>query len=177
MYHFNLADIPTGVVIARYEDGQIMGACSYPYFDVVDAFLVEEQECERALIFAYEMGFWRILVEGDSRIVINKIKSREYDKSFLRSIIHYIRRIERNLEEITYQFIHREANMAAHMLATKGRKWLESHFWVEEAPIQVEITVKADWDAWVHQSLKSLIYGNFELGEGSEGISMNVFKI
>lgn len=92
------------------------------------------------------MGFRRILVEGDSRTVINKLKSREDDRSILGSIIQNIRMMGRNMEKITYQFVRREANMVAHVLATEG---LEPHFWVEEAPIQVERTVKMDWNAWV----------------------------
>lgn len=35
------AQFSTVAVISRNEEGQIMGACSYPYFDVADAFVVE----------------------------------------------------------------------------------------------------------------------------------------
>ncbi|MBA0868457.1 hypothetical protein Goshw_013855 [Gossypium schwendimanii] len=43
-----------------------MGACTFPYERVVNAFVAEAKAYERALLFAIKMGFRRILVEGDS---------------------------------------------------------------------------------------------------------------
>lgn len=40
-----------------------------PLDDVVDAFVAEARACERAMIFAAEMGFTRIMLEGDSLFV------------------------------------------------------------------------------------------------------------
>lgn len=70
--HNNLA---TAAVITRNHEGKIMGACSYLFQNVTDAFLVEAYACEKVVLFAVEMGFWRIEVEGDSLTVIKKLKS------------------------------------------------------------------------------------------------------
>lgn len=43
-----------------------MGACSYPYRGVGDVFVAEARACERAVLFASEMGFHRVVIEGDS---------------------------------------------------------------------------------------------------------------
>ncbi|MBA0865046.1 hypothetical protein Goshw_008434 [Gossypium schwendimanii] len=43
--------------IARNDSGQIMGACTYPHIGIADAFIAEARACERAVIFAVEMGF------------------------------------------------------------------------------------------------------------------------
>lgn len=59
----------TTAVIAKNDDGQIIGACSYLYFSVVDVFIVTALACERTLIFAIEIGFsknldWRGFSSG-----------------------------------------------------------------------------------------------------------------
>lgn len=46
----------TVAVLARNDSGLIMGACTYPYVDVADAFVAEARACERALLFAIDMG-------------------------------------------------------------------------------------------------------------------------
>lgn len=43
-----------------------MGAETYLFKDVVDAFVAEARACERALLLAGAMGFRRLIVEGDS---------------------------------------------------------------------------------------------------------------
>lgn len=63
------AKIATTVVLARDSTGPILGAETYLFEDVVDAFVAEARACERALIYATEMGFRCLLVEGDSLFV------------------------------------------------------------------------------------------------------------
>lgn len=124
-------NLSIAAVIARNEEGKIMGACSYPYSDAVDAFVAEARACGRALTFAIEMGFRKILIEGDSLSIIKELK--------------------KNVEGISSHFVQREANMAAHALTMEGRQRCVPQFWVEEAPINVERVVTADWQAWVRR--------------------------
>lgn len=84
--------------------------CTYLFEDVVDAFVVEARVCERAMIFASEMGFLRLLLEGDSLSVIKKLKTKGEDKLILRLIMHHIRTIENNFEEASYLFVPRTVN-------------------------------------------------------------------
>ncbi|KAH1129370.1 hypothetical protein J1N35_000748 [Gossypium stocksii] len=126
--HSNLksSTIPTRIsyaaVPARNNKGVFLGACTYPFDDVVDAFKAEAQACERALIFAANMGFPRILVEGDSLTTIKKLNSEGEDRSRLRPIINSIRVIERQFEKVSYLFAPREVNQAAHSLAIEGHR-------------------------------------------------------
>lgn len=53
-------------VLARNHEGKILGACTYPSQDIVNAFVAEARACERALLFALEMGFQCLQLEGDS---------------------------------------------------------------------------------------------------------------
>lgn len=53
--------------LARNSSGDIIGAETYLFEDVVDAFVAEARTCERVLIFAGIMGLRHLIVEGDSR--------------------------------------------------------------------------------------------------------------
>ncbi|KAK5793106.1 hypothetical protein PVK06_034242 [Gossypium arboreum] len=124
-----------------------MEACTYPYEGVVDAFVAEAKACERAMLFAMDMGFRSILMEGDSLLIIKKLKSDGDDRSILSPISQSIRLLESHFVEVTYHFVPREANRAAHNLALEGRQRQTSYFWVDEAPDSVEKVVDEDWTA------------------------------
>ncbi|KAA3474146.1 reverse transcriptase [Gossypium australe] len=76
-------------VVARNDKGLVMGACAYQYTEVVDAFVAKARACERAVLFAIDMGFRKIILEGDSLTVIKKLRSAKND----RPVIHSIKRI------------------------------------------------------------------------------------
>lgn len=59
------AIISISAVVARNHRGEYIGAETYLFDDVADAFVAEVRACERAVIFAIHMGFRRVLVEGD----------------------------------------------------------------------------------------------------------------
>ncbi|KAG4211321.1 hypothetical protein ERO13_A02G096600v2, partial [Gossypium hirsutum] len=121
----------TTTILARGSKGEIVGAETYLFEDVVDAFVAEARACERALLFAFRMGF-RCLI-------------KEEDKSILRSIIHHIRNLENCFEEVSYLFVPRLVNRAAHTLAIEGRRRQSSSIWVDGVPVSVKMIVENDW--------------------------------
>lgn len=60
-------------VLARDSEGKVVGAETYLFTNVVDAFVVEARACERTLFFASRMGFRCLVVERDSMTVIKKL--------------------------------------------------------------------------------------------------------
>ncbi|KAH1122939.1 hypothetical protein J1N35_006099 [Gossypium stocksii] len=72
-------------VLAKDAEGFIMGACTYPIMDVADAFAAEARACERALIFALDMGFRNIMLEGDSLTIIKKTKINQDGQIYFES--------------------------------------------------------------------------------------------
>ncbi|MBA0575815.1 hypothetical protein Golob_024987, partial [Gossypium lobatum] len=104
-------------VLARDSEGLIIGACTYPLEDVADAFVAEARACERALYFARDMDFRKVVLEGD-------------------------------LLTVTYNFVPREVNRAAHKLAMVGRNQKLPCFWVEEAPLLVVEVAELDRHEW-----------------------------
>ncbi|MBA0848268.1 hypothetical protein Goshw_030386, partial [Gossypium schwendimanii] len=138
-------------VLARDSDGQIMGACTYPLLDVADAFMAEARACERALYFALDMGFRKVVLEGDSLTVIKKLNLNIVDRSVLSPISQHILFLAGSFKEVTYPFVPREANKAAHELAMDGRNRQFPCFWVEEAPLSVIDVVESDRYEWFHR--------------------------
>ncbi|KAK8546682.1 hypothetical protein V6N12_027456 [Hibiscus sabdariffa] len=124
--------------------GMIMAACSTPHYHVVDAFVAEVLACLQAIVFAKELGFRRIVVEGDSLSVIKKVNCNIADKSIIALIIHDIKEVARNLESVSFCFARREANNAAHVLARDGRFNGAPMYWIEEAPVNVVLAAELD---------------------------------
>ncbi|KAK8686375.1 hypothetical protein V6N13_125400 [Hibiscus sabdariffa] len=56
-------------VIVRDKAGLIMGSCIVPHCHVADAFVAEAFTCLQAVTFAKELGFRRVVIEGDSLTV------------------------------------------------------------------------------------------------------------
>ncbi|MBA0667408.1 hypothetical protein Goklo_000498 [Gossypium klotzschianum] len=125
-------------VIARNEMGLIIGACTYPHFNIADAFVAEVRACEQAVRFAKELGFRRVQIEGDSLMIIKRLHSCTVDRSVLGPIVVDIKCSLVLFDRVTFHHVKREANAAAHVLAREGRRFSEETFWVEEASELVE---------------------------------------
>ncbi|KAK5825614.1 hypothetical protein PVK06_020470 [Gossypium arboreum] len=96
---------PKTAVLARNSDGHCLGAYTYPLDDVIDAFIAEARACERAMVFATEIGFKSVLLEGDSLTIIKKLNSDGEDRSVLGPIINRIHVMERQFENVSYLFV------------------------------------------------------------------------
>ncbi|MFQ6662575.1 hypothetical protein Gotur_030372, partial [Gossypium turneri] len=114
--------LATTAVLARNYKGDVIGAETYLFENISDPFVAEARACERALIFARNMRFQRLVVEGDSLTVIKTVRRNEVDKSIIRPIICHIKQMSSFFTEITYSFVHRAVNEAAHVLAMEGRR-------------------------------------------------------
>ena len=71
------------VVIIRNEKGEVMGAMSTRRLWVNDSLEVEALACRRALQFAVGIGLSYLIIEGDSVQVMNAIRSRKANLSWL----------------------------------------------------------------------------------------------
>lgn len=111
-----------GVLIRNYE-GLIMGACTYPIDHILDPTMVKVRACLQALQFAEDLGFRRILVEGDALTVIRKMKSTNEDKSVIGMVIRASKDKVETFEEIEFCYIPREVNAVAYGLAQEGKQF------------------------------------------------------
>ncbi|MBA0734622.1 hypothetical protein Gogos_018522 [Gossypium gossypioides] len=142
----------TTAVLARNATGEIVGAETYLFEDITDAFVAEARACERALIFASKMCLRRLIVEGDSLTVITNIQKKKKDKSVLRPITHHIYNLGKCFEVVSYFAVPRVANEAAHTLAMEGRKRKVCGSWVHGVPGSVRMAALKDCSAWFQRS-------------------------
>ncbi|KAK8580316.1 hypothetical protein V6N12_070594 [Hibiscus sabdariffa] len=131
-------------IVARESHGLIMAACIYPHLGIADAFIAEAVACEKAVSFALELDFRWVQIEGDTLSVIKKLNSTLMDKSIISLILGDIRTLSASFEAITFLFVGRQGNEAAHELARVGLQYLELRYWIEEASATVERLAQRD---------------------------------
>ena len=85
----------------------------------------------RALVFAKELEFDKVVVEGDSKIVITTILGDYMDYSYMGQVLQDIKFMFSSFFFISVKHIHREGNCVAHRLARRAARspflvWMES---------------------------------------------------
>ncbi|KAK9020495.1 hypothetical protein V6N11_010518 [Hibiscus sabdariffa] len=140
---FSLRTGTTGVV-GQNNLGFLMASCSIQHENVADAFMAEALACRQAVWFAKELGFSRVIIEGDSLTVIKKLNSGAVDRSLICPIVHDIKVLSKDFSSISFCFVRRGANKAAHALAHECRSFSGPCYWVEEAPATTMVECELD---------------------------------
>ncbi|OMO99000.1 reverse transcriptase [Corchorus capsularis] len=130
-------------VVARNSSALPLGACSGMIPHVVDAYIAESFAAVRALSWAREMGFHRIILEGDALNIIRKINSHESDFSPIGAYVEEARSLKILFQNCSLQHIGKSGNMVAHHLAQHGLSINEKIVWIEDMPL------------WLHDSLNN----------------------
>ena len=113
-----------------------MAALSQQIPSLASVEMVEVLAARRDLVFAKELGFDKVVVEGDSEIVITAILGDYMDYSYMGHVLQDIKFMFSSFSFISIKHIHREGNCVAHRLA---RKVARSPFlvWMESVPPDV----------------------------------------
>ncbi|KAK8496773.1 hypothetical protein V6N13_000141 [Hibiscus sabdariffa] len=69
----------TGIII-RNSNGEIMASCVHPNSDILNATFAEALACEQAMLFSCDLGFQRVIVEGDAFNITSKMKNATVDR-------------------------------------------------------------------------------------------------
>ena len=112
----NLGRIGVGAVI-RNEKGEAMAALTACGPAVQTNEEAELLACRRALEFAVDAGFYRLIIEGDNSNVTHAISSSTDNKSLLGNVVDDIRHLIRGLHWSAICCIRRSGNWVAHVLA------------------------------------------------------------
>ncbi|KAK8988192.1 hypothetical protein V6N11_065788 [Hibiscus sabdariffa] len=104
-------------VVGRNSSGLIMAACSDSYSHVVDACIAEALACKQAVLFARDLAFSSVIIEGDSLTIIKKLNASSFDRSIISPIVYDIKDVARCFDSISFRFVRRDANNVAHVLA------------------------------------------------------------
>ncbi|MBA0655192.1 hypothetical protein Goklo_007700 [Gossypium klotzschianum] len=131
-------------VIVRNAKGLIMAACTHLNEYIMDSTMAVACAYLQSITFAEDLGFRKIIVEGDSLIVIKKMRTPVDDKSCISAPVKEVKARIRSFESINFSFAPRCANNAAHVLAEERQSHASSMYWVEEAPTSVERAAERD---------------------------------
>ncbi|MBA0754064.1 hypothetical protein Gogos_021275 [Gossypium gossypioides] len=131
-------------VIVRNAEGLIMAACSHLNEYIMDFTMAVACAYLQSISFAEDLGFRKIIVAGDSLIVIKKMRTPVDDKSCISATVKEVKARIRSFESINFSFVSRCANNAAHVLAEERQSHASSMYWVEEAPTSVERAAARD---------------------------------
>ena len=138
--NFDAATFPdlgrTGIgAIVRNEKGEVMAAMSACGPAVQTSDEAELLACRRALEFAVDAGFSRLIIEGDTSNVIHDISLSEENTSSFGNVVDDIRHLIRGLIWSEVCCIRRGGNRVAHVLAQHARQTLdEDLYWLEDSP-------------------------------------------
>ena len=84
--------------------------------------MVEVLAARQALMFAKELKFDKVVVKGDSKIVVNAILDDYMDNSYMGHVLQDIKFMFSSFSCISVKHIHREGNCVAHELARRAAR-------------------------------------------------------
>ena len=121
-------------IIIRNEQGLVMAALSQQIPLPTSVEMVEVLVARRALVYAKELGFDRVIVEGDSTNTITSINGGHMDHSALGHVLLDIKSLLFSFSHTSVEHITREGNCVAHKLARRAANfpflvWTESFHW------------------------------------------------
>ncbi|KAE8714382.1 hypothetical protein F3Y22_tig00110198pilonHSYRG00271 [Hibiscus syriacus] len=124
-----------------------MAVNSIPNQNIPNPEAAEAWACEQAVCLTRDLGFRCAIVEGDAQMVIRKMCTTD-DKSEIRSIVSNVHETARVFDNLSFSFVRRSQNAAAHAIAKEGRSFQAQMVWIVEAPLEIEAVVARDrW--WV----------------------------
>ncbi|XVF16687.1 hypothetical protein REPUB_Repub10bG0053700 [Reevesia pubescens] len=86
------------------------------------------------MTFAHDLGFSRILLEGDALTIINRVSSMETDLSPIGHLVEEIKDLRGTFIHAGITHTSRKRNMAAHSMAKYALEISAEEIWIEEHP-------------------------------------------
>ncbi|XP_023877906.1 uncharacterized protein LOC111990361 [Quercus suber] len=128
-------DSGSGVdAVIRNAAGEVMAALSSRGEVVSDSEEAEVLACRKALEFAIDAGFSKLIVEGDNSVVMSSVVSNTPIWSRLGVVYDDIRHLAAGLHFVSFTCIRRSANSVAHSLARYANVLDEEAVWLEDSP-------------------------------------------
>ena len=131
-------------LIVRNSFGEVMAAKAELVTAVNNAFIVEGLAMLNAMMFAKDLGFTEVMVEGDALSVTKRMKNLETNFSPIGNIIDEARRLITSFRSTCYMHIGREGNKVANSLAIHGLNGSGDSIWVEDCPRFAQTLVESD---------------------------------
>ena len=122
-------------VIIRNGHGLVMAALTQTIPLPTSVEMVEVLATRRALIYAWELSFDHIILEGDLNIAIRAMSSDIFSAASFGHILSDIKALASNFSQVVFRHTHRQGNKVAHSLARAACSFHPFCTWIEEIPV------------------------------------------
>ena len=130
-----------GIGVVQNSNGQVIDSMSQQLNQVYNSIEVKAMTAIKGLEFAAELGFDRVVVKGESSIMMNGLKTSLSSYGLLISDECVF---ENLFFELSYSHVKREDNKVAHYLAKLAANYPDNVIWMENVPPSVYSFVQAD---------------------------------
>ena len=122
-----------GVIIRNSSGGVMVGmSVKGPYMNSSEE--VEVLACQKAMEFLREVGFSRVIIEGDCLYVRRTLSVSKKNSSLLGHIYEDIKFNLRGMQILSINWVKRGGKMVAHTLAKHARNLINDLYWIEDTP-------------------------------------------
>uniref|UniRef100_A0A0A9ABQ0 RNase H type-1 domain-containing protein n=1 Tax=Arundo donax TaxID=35708 RepID=A0A0A9ABQ0_ARUDO len=134
-------------VIIRDNNGQFVAVKGHRVDDIMDAAMSELKAIMEAINMALELGIGSLVVESDAQLLVYALNRKEGDASAGAVWLQETKMLMASqFCHCKIQFVHREANCAAHLLAQLGESLKDNSpmFWESSVPACIAEIVMGD---------------------------------
>ena len=97
-----------------------------------------------ALAFANDLGVTRVILEGDSLVVIKALREEEQLLSPTGLLLEDVRMLSQSFQKLLYSHTKREGNSVAHSLARYASSIPKFFVWMEDVPPCIQSLIQDD---------------------------------
>nr|XP_023880239.1 uncharacterized protein LOC111992600 [Quercus suber] len=120
--------------VIQNEHGEVMAALSAIGPSVSGSEEVEILACRKVVEFTVDVGFFELIIEGDSISVMKAFSSSSLDLSVVGNVVADIQWLIRGLKRVLINWVKRDCNRVAHVLAKYASNLNKDIIWMEDAP-------------------------------------------
>ena len=121
-------------VIIRNDLGLVMAASVQIIPLPTSVETVEVLAARNAICLARELQFNKVIIEGDSEVVIKSLNSSNVSSTSFGHIVRDIKIISAAFSEISFCHTCRQGNKVAHSIARRACKFSPFNVWMEDVP-------------------------------------------
>nr|POF08281.1 putative ribonuclease h protein [Quercus suber] len=131
-------------VIVRNAEGCVLASMAETFHLPFSVAAVEVIAAKKALQFARDIGLSSIILEGDSKITIDGLKSTYASLNEYGHLLVEAKEVAKQMEAVEFLHVPRQANKSAHNIAKHARHVSELTVWMEDVPPHLVSVIQAD---------------------------------
>ena len=131
-------------VVCRHSQGHVLAALSQKVGPVQSMEMAEVLAARRAVVFARELSFFEVQIEGDCLRIIQALQASDRCYTLYGHIIDEIKRLGSLLWRCQFQHVKRDENRLAHGHARQAALAADTNVWVEDLPSDLDVVFQSN---------------------------------